>query len=1211
MPATTRRLSWSLFPVSEEAGTETHELALSGETLIGRTATGSSQAASQGTDDSTRKIVVNAGKDSGISKTHAQLRVSVDGSLTLIGKSQNSMKVIQSSTPQQPRKVGASSAPLPLADGDIVQLDGFRAAPRFVFRVQRRDTGARTDVSANERAAEMTTDGGKKSLAAGKDDGEESDVTAQGGDDEASAEPLPKRTKTDTGAGIAAAAVDETDAAIPGPKPTVSVSEEAPAGKVVPIGTRSVQLDSISRTPATANTDNSPEKEDASDEGTNNEEKHDGGDAKDWTPTQAEQEGAIKMLAESQDSEGESEDEEEEEAMDEPLEETALEDVTQLLDSLDNPGDTCAGGRADMPHLPGLVVEGVGDISLPLNEVQAKMLAATAERAPHGKGLKTVVDISVRNTLQIAPGRVSFENPMWQPQLQKLVLKVAEELGVPPRSVKAELYKLLLYEKGGHFKPHRDTEKAQGMFATLVVQLPSRFTGGEMIIRHAGKQRSFPQGADTGMCAFGVHYVCHYADCEHEVMPVESGYRLSAVYSLCYTGSGPKPSVDGQGSGVQELRQTIHRLPKGSLMVLPLDHQYTTSSVSHMGVAALKGTDRLRHNGLAAAADKSLDFFVVFAQRTDTEMGDGSYYGGFHVEDTEEGAVEITDVFNADGGVANAAVKSTCEKGICWQPASEGGNLLCAEDVLEEVFGEGDPGGVEYTGNEGATRETTYHCSVLVAYRSADELELQCNSNLPAVTNRICGAGAAVHASDFHRLVSFVLSRPTTSVTLAENAQIQLLRSAVHLLKRKTEHALLDAKRIISKLLKTITMDVTTALLDAVNHAGWVTVEPAISALMNQIRLHTRTDDLQNAKALVDQVTGRVRLLLALENSKQGFLTSEGQPLAQQVAVDVVAMLETAWGLSGVAPRQRYQYYGYNQHATQKAGGAGSVVEMLSIDVVRFLFSTATDALLERIAKWAEKAEAPVLKQISVCLPDAAMLASSSLPDIALRCVKQLAAISAAKITAAENQAREAELKKQHEAREAALKKLRASESQLVMATSAGTPQFSWAMTRAAFTNPAIQTFLRSAETRRSIVVGGGINNARRLAGALNGDNGRHHYRYHTASKPTEAELVQRGYSVTATTSGTGSNACVSVTKTRDFFNADLANFEKSVVELKQVRKQITALEKQHVAARSRASGEGEKLMSSARQHDGNGSKRQRVDEPGTAEAQEVITLDD
>ena len=41
--------------------------------------------------------------------------------------------------------------------------------------------------------------------------------------------------------------------------------------------------------------------------------------------------------------------------------------------------------------------------------------------------------------------------------------------------VNAELYKLLLYKEGDHFAPHRDTEKAPGMFATMTVLLPSQY----------------------------------------------------------------------------------------------------------------------------------------------------------------------------------------------------------------------------------------------------------------------------------------------------------------------------------------------------------------------------------------------------------------------------------------------------------------------------------------------------------------------------------------------------------------------------------------------------------------------------------------------------------------------------------------------------------------------------------------------------------------
>ena len=48
------------------------------------------------------------------------------------------------------------------------------------------------------------------------------------------------------------------------------------------------------------------------------------------------------------------------------------------------------------------------------------------------------------------------------------------------------LYKLLLYETGGFFKPHRDTEKEDKMFATLIIQLPTEHEGGQLLVKHKG-----------------------------------------------------------------------------------------------------------------------------------------------------------------------------------------------------------------------------------------------------------------------------------------------------------------------------------------------------------------------------------------------------------------------------------------------------------------------------------------------------------------------------------------------------------------------------------------------------------------------------------------------------------------------------------------------------------------------------------------------------
>ena len=64
----------------------------------------------------------------------------------------------------------------------------------------------------------------------------------------------------------------------------------------------------------------------------------------------------------------------------------------------------------------------------------------------------------------------------WEDFVRCTAAKLAASLGVAEaQKVQAQLYKLLLYQPGDHFTPHRDTEKAPGMFATLAILLPSSY----------------------------------------------------------------------------------------------------------------------------------------------------------------------------------------------------------------------------------------------------------------------------------------------------------------------------------------------------------------------------------------------------------------------------------------------------------------------------------------------------------------------------------------------------------------------------------------------------------------------------------------------------------------------------------------------------------------------------------------------------------------
>ena len=107
---------------------------------------------------------------------------------------------------------------------------------------------------------------------------------------------------------------------------------------------------------------------------------------------------------------------------------------------------------------PGLQVNGVGKIRLPLDLADAKAIMNASTQAPFGKGSKTIVDTEFRNTRELNPSQFNLRNPAWEQELQDIIAHLGHVLGFQDgtSNIKPELYKLLLYEKGGMFKPHRE-----------------------------------------------------------------------------------------------------------------------------------------------------------------------------------------------------------------------------------------------------------------------------------------------------------------------------------------------------------------------------------------------------------------------------------------------------------------------------------------------------------------------------------------------------------------------------------------------------------------------------------------------------------------------------------------------------------------------------------------------------------------------------------
>lgn len=288
--------------------------------------------------------------------------------------------------------------------------------------------------------------------------------------------------------------------------------------------------------------------------------------------------------------------------------------------------------------------------------------------APFGKGLETVVDESVRKVWQIDANLLTISQKWLQSSLPKLVASYTAQLGVSRTLVvQAQLYKMLLYEEGGHFKRHKDTEKAVGMFGSLLIQLPAIFEGGALVVQHQGETKTFAHAEGSGDAAFATAL---YADCEHTLEPVTKGLRLVLAFNLVRTGGACE--VLPCAGAKTELEPLLVRAamswpldntePVPEKLALRLEHEYTPTNLSFNG---LKGKDAIAARCLRSICDPStgLQLFSVHLARiakhvTGVEDSDGSdcgIYGGrrsmAYVSETEyitQGWISPADPVNLD-----------------------------------------------------------------------------------------------------------------------------------------------------------------------------------------------------------------------------------------------------------------------------------------------------------------------------------------------------------------------------------------------------------------------------------------------------------------------------------------------------------------------------------------------------------------------------------
>lgn len=385
--------------------------------------------------------------------------------------------------------------------------------------------------------------------------------------------------------------------------------------------------------------------------------------------------------------------------------------IAQALAQVDRAGDFYACGEHPVP-VAGLSIEGLGPMPLPLVPAVVAALEPLSTPAPYGRGGETLVDPDVRRCRQLTADVIQAGSPAWQAMLDGIVRAAAAGLGVDG-PVTAHLYKLLLYGPGDFFVPHRDSEKEDGMLGTLVLVLPSDFSGGQLVVCHGGVEQTLPLQPSA---PDRVSWAAFYADCLHEIRPLQDGVRAVLIYNLVRTGSPLQPPDHREAEArLRGLLTTWREQGHPVKLCYALEHRYTPAE---LGWDRLKGADQARVQVLARAAGAlGMTAHLAMVSVSESWSAQAIYGGGWYSRYEEPvlgpDDVELYDMYDRSRSVTG------------WRSATgPDPDLPDLAFDLEEVVPAGaldceEPDDFHYqeaTGNEGATVERTFRRAALVIW---------------------------------------------------------------------------------------------------------------------------------------------------------------------------------------------------------------------------------------------------------------------------------------------------------------------------------------------------------------------------------------------------------------------------------------------------------------------------------------------------------------
>ena len=165
------------------------------------------------------------------------------------------------------------------------------------------------------------------------------------------------------------------------------------------------------------------------------------------------------------------------------------------------------------------------------------------------------------------------------------------------------------------------------MFGTLVIQLPSYYSGGKLIVYHQEKKSEFDYSGPG--CCSNYYFTSFYADCQHEVEKVTKGYRLCLIYNLMYQGLDECPTpadyqtrVSTIVSAMKQWEEDIESEDCPDVMTYFLKNKYCEADLSFQ---MLENCDRTVADALTQAKNE-IDFDLYVGHVNLTQRWYAEYY---------------------------------------------------------------------------------------------------------------------------------------------------------------------------------------------------------------------------------------------------------------------------------------------------------------------------------------------------------------------------------------------------------------------------------------------------------------------------------------------------------------------------------------------------------------------------------------------------------